>query len=70
MATETPKPPSRTARTTAWLDEDMIRMAKTIAAEEGISVTEVIEAAAKETIRKRYQKLIDKRSAELGGEGG
>lgn len=57
-------------RASCWIDRDLVRLAKEIAAREGISASEAIERDFAPAIQKRHRKLFPHEYAELGGEAG
>lgn len=56
------------ARRSAWIDSALIRDAKTIAAHEGISTSEVIERNLRPSLGRDMKRLTAK-LADHGGEG-
>lgn len=64
-------PEAAVERTTAWLDKELIRVAKSVASIEGKgqSAAEVIEQELEGPLRKRYRKAIGREASELGESG-
>lgn len=58
----------RVARTTAWIDQELIHLAKAIAGVEGSVAQEVIEEELRPALQKRWKKAL-KAAHDLGGEG-
>ncbi len=67
MAVETEKRLTQADRMLVWLDKDLVRKAKEIAAREDTTISEVIERELAKPINRRHDKLFA--PAELGEAG-
>lgn len=64
-------PEQATERTTAWIDKELVRMAKSVAGIEGKGKTagEIIDEELEGPLTRRYRKAIGREHAELGEAG-
>ena len=56
-------------RATCWINKTMVRMAKEIAAREGITLSETIERDLNASLRRRYSRLFGVSAEEIGESG-
>jgi len=56
-------------RQQVWIDREILRQAKTIAAIEDRTLSEVLERDLRPAIRRRFEKAMERAAAELGEAG-
>lgn len=64
-----PEPQEKVERASCWIEKELVRLAKEVAAREDISVSEAIERELAGPIQRRHRKLFPAEYAELGEAG-
>lgn len=63
-------PETKIERTTFWMDRELVKLARKVAAmEERKTFTEIVEEELWRSLRRRYSRALDKANAELGEAG-
>lgn len=61
---------NKVRRTNAWLDEELIKQAKAVAADEDTTATEVLEGILRAPLKQRYRRMIERAHRRELGEAG